>query len=283
MKYLLLLIAVLALAAGGYWYWTRDGVPVPGQAQTAANTDARALTAAEQSAFLPLVCGGASAGGGGYAHSCTSLPGYPSSDYGGAGTGLGITLTSVITGHLSNASDDEAYVSYQGSFESHADNFGGGILFVADGKGGWAVRKWVPGGTMDGCLSLNPQGRARFLCVAGSTGQGETDTVVMLETIPEAQGKHVLTASDLRETMDANANCGLRKSAGQDVLLGIGGIARSATGYDVQIDYVPAATAESACQAKNFAGAPETKTSLPLSWDGSTAKISTPLNFAPSS
>jgi hypothetical protein len=67
------------------------------------------------------------------------------------------------------------------------------------------------------------------------------------------------------------------------VLLGIGGIARSATGYDVQIDYVPAATAESACQAKNFAGAPETKTSLPLSWDGSTAKISTPLNFAPSS
>jgi hypothetical protein len=77
------------------------------------NFDPRALTGDEQAAFLPLVCGGVSGGAGGYAHSCQSLPGYPSQDYGGAGTGLGITLTSVIYGHLTGDDADEAYVSYQ--------------------------------------------------------------------------------------------------------------------------------------------------------------------------
>ncbi len=279
MKKLFILIVVLALGAGGYWYWMQHEAAAP---VAAANQDARALTDAEQAAFLPLVCGGASAGSDDFAHDCTSLPGYPSSDYGGAGTGLGISLTSVITGHLSNATADEAYVSYQGSFEAHVDNFGGGILFGADGKGGWVLKKWMPGGAMDGCLSLNPQGRARFLCVAGSTGQGETDTVLMAESIPETQGTHLLSASDLRQTMDANANCGLRTSAGQDVLLGIDGIARSGASYAVQIEYVPAAAAEAACKSKSFASAPVSKTSLTLVWDGA-AQIAPGFNFAPSS
>jgi hypothetical protein len=281
MKKLLLLIIVLALGAGGYWYWTQHNAAAP--AQAAANQDARALTAAEQTAFLPLVCGGLSAGSDGYAHDCTSLPGYPSSDYGGAGTGLGITLTSVITGHLSNATDDQAYVSYQGSFESHADNFGGGILLRADGKGGWSLQKWVQGGVMDGCLSLNPQGRAQMLCLSGSTGQGETATVLMVVSIPNTSGTNLLSASDLRQTMDPNANCGLRTSASQDVLLGIDAIARSGAGYAVQIEYVPAATAEDACKSKNFANAPVSKTTLTLDWDGSAAQITPGFNFAPSS
>jgi hypothetical protein len=279
MKKFLLLIVLLALGAGGYWYWTHDASP----AQAAANNDARALTAAEQAAFLPLVCAGASAGSDAYAHNCTSLPGYPSSDYGGAGTGLGITLTSIITGHLSDATVDEAYVSYQGSFESHADNYGGGILFKADGNGGWTIQKWVQGAILDGCLSLNPQGRARFLCTAGSTGQGETDTVLLTQRIPDARGKNLLAASDLRQTMDANSNCGLRTSPSQDVLLSIDSVARSGADYAVQIQYVPAATAEAACKAKNFINAPVSKTSLTLSWDGSTAHITSSFNFAPGS
>ncbi len=280
MKKLLLLIVLLALGAGLYWYWTHDA---SAPAQAAANSDARALTGAEQTAFLPLVCGGASGGSDGYAHNCTSLPGYPSSDYGGAGTGLGITLTSIITGHLSGATADEAYVSYQGSFESHADNFGGGILFKADGNGGWAVQKWVQGGVLDGCLSLNPQGRAKLLCTAGSTGQGETDTVLQTQRIPDPRGNNLLAASDLRQSMDPNANCGLRTSAGQDVLLSIDGIARSGTDYAVQIQYVPAAAAEVACKAKSFSAAPVSKTSLTLTWDGSAAHIASGFNFAPSS
>ena len=280
MKRLLLLIVILLLAAGAYRLWSQYHAASP---SADANQDARPLTAAEQAAFLPLVCGGASAGSDGYAHNCTSLPGYPSDDYGGAGTGLGITLTSVITGNLSSATADEAYVSYQGSFEAHVDNFGGGILFSADGKGGWVLKKWVPGGAMDGCLSLNPQGRAKFLCVGGSTGQGETDTVLMAKSIPETEGTNLLTASDLRQTMDANANCSLRKSAGQAVLLGIDGIARSGAGYAAQIEYVPAAQAEAACTAKAFPGAPVSRTTLILTWDGSAMQITPSFNFAPSS
>jgi hypothetical protein len=247
-----------------------------------ARTDARGLTAAEQTAFLPLVCGGVSAGSGGFAHNCTSLPGYPSDDYGGAGTGLGITLTSIITGHLTNATDEQAYVSYQGSFESHADNFGGGILFIADGKGGWNVKKWVQGGIMDGCLSLNPQGRAKFLCLRGATGQGETDTVLMAVSIPHSEGINLLKASDLRETLNPNANCGMRKP-GQDVLLSIDALSRDGSGYAAAIHYMPAAQAEAACKAQAFANAPVSKTMLTLDWDGTAMSINPKFDFAPSS
>lgn len=280
MKRILVLIVLFLIAGGAYRLWTAHNVPAPVAAPE--NTDARALSAAEQAAFLPLVCGGLSAGSDGFAHNCTSLPGYPSDDYGGAGTGLGITLTSIIEGHLSNATADEAYVSYQGSFESHADDFGGGILFTADGKGGWKLDKWVQGGVMDGCLALTPQGRARMLCLRGFTGQGETDTALMLTSIPDPSGKTVLSASDLRETMDPNGNCGLRKSADQDVLLGIDSIARSGLGYTAQIDYVPAAIAEAACQAKDFTKAAVSKTVLSLMWNGNEITIQPAYQFAPS-
>ena len=285
MKNLALLLVLVLLGAGGYYLWSNHNPSAPalGPAAAAANTDARGLTDAEQAAFLPSVCGGMSAGSEGYAHNCTSLPGYPSADYGGAGTGLGITLTSVIQGHLSSATADEAYVSYQGSFESHADNFGGGILFSADGKGGWTREKWVPGGVTDGCLSLNPQGRAKMLCLVGSSGQGETDTALTTLSLPDSRGETLLTGSDLRQTMDSNANCGLRKSASQDVLLGIDNIARAGTGYTAQIEYVAAADAETACKAKNFANTKVSKTALTLTWDGNAMQIAPVFNFAPSS
>lgn len=280
MKRILLLLVLLLIGAGAYRLWGPHHAPTPGPVAADANADARPLSAAAQSAFLPLVCGGASAGTDGYAHDCASLPGYPSADYGGAGTGLGLTLTSIITGHISSATADEAYVSYQGSFEPHVNNFGGGILFAADGKGGWRLERWVPGGGMDGCLTLNRTGRARFLCLRGSTGQGETDTALMLVTLPENQGKTVLAASDLRETMDANANCALRKP-GQDVLLGIDAIARAGNGYTARISYVPAATAAAACKAKNFVNAPVSEADLGLSWDGDRLTITPGHDFAP--
>ena len=281
MKRFLLFLLLLLLGAGAYRFWTSHFFAPP--PQEAANQDARALTAAEQAVFLPLVCGGASAGSGGYAHNCTSLPAYPSADYGGAGLGLGITLTSVVAGHFSNATAEEAYISYQGSFESHATNFGGGILFRANGTGGWVLENWFPGDIMDGCLSLNPQGRAKILCLRGSTGQGETDTMLGIWT-PGTEGfAKILAASDLRNTMAPNANCGLRTAASQDVLLGIDSVARAGTGYTAQIEYVPAAQAEAACGIKNFAAAPVSKITLTLTWDGSAMRITPSLNVAPAS
>lgn len=289
MKRILYLIVLLVLAAGAYWVWPRahelalapHSAPVP--APVAANHDARALTSAEQAAFLPLVCGGASAGTEGFAHDCTSLPGYPSADYGGAGTGLGISLSSVVIGHLSSPTADEAYVSYEGSFEPHVNNFGGGILFAANGKGGWTLEKWVPGAALDGCLSLNPQGRAKMLCLRGSSGQGETDTALVVLNIPDTTGPTVLNASDLRETLNPNANCGLRRSVDQEVLLGIKSIARSDEGYVAQIDYVPAAVAEAACKVKKFGSAPVSQAELHLRWDGQALHITPIRNFAPAS
>lgn len=279
-RLVVLLLLLIAIGVGAYKFWPRHG----GESQpgVAVNFDPRGLTGDEQAAFLPLVCGGAGGGADGYAHSCQSLPGYPSQDYGGAGMGIGITLTDVIYGHLTGDDADEAYVSYQGSFEPHATNFGGGILFHKDGNG-WALSRWYPGGAMEHCLSLNPQGRARFLCLYGYTGQGETDTSLFLASIPsggQISLSPVLKASDLRQTLDPNANCGLRK-ADQAVLLGIDSLARGGSFATAQVEYVPADKADAACKAKSFANAATQKATLALSWDGSSVSISPDMHFAP--
>jgi hypothetical protein len=277
MKRILISVVILVLVLGGGWAWLHRGSTPPARDGAATNLDARPLSSAEQAAFLPLVCGGASAGSNGFAHDCTSLPGYPTDDYGGAGTGLGMTLTSVAYGDFTGP--DQAYVSYQGSFEPHVNNFGGGILFHKTANG-WAVSAWHPGNIMDGCLALNPSGATPLLCVGGSTGQGETDSEVGVATVGGSLTK-ILTAADLRDTMDANANCGQRKD-GQDVLLSIDSVSRAGAGLVVNVQYVPGNIADAACKAKSFGSAPVSKAALPVSWDGSAAKVTTaPHNFAP--
>lgn len=264
-RFLLPVLVIIAVIVAGVVFW-------PHSAPSVANTDPRALTAAEQAIFLPQACAGASAGSGGFAQNCASLPGYPSKDYGGAGLGggLGITLTSVAYGNF--LTGDEAYVSYQGSFESHATNFGGGVLFSRN-SGTWELSAWYPGYSLDGCVSLTPTGEAQYACVRGSSGQGETDTALVKGV---ASYTVLLKASDLRGTMDPEANCKLRH-AGQDVLLSIDSLTRT----EVTIEEVPAAVADSACAAHHFADAPVTKTTLPLTWDGTTLHLPAGLNFAP--
>jgi hypothetical protein len=274
MRRVVLLLVVLVLAGGGYWLartWMAPAVP---------NQSLRPLTSAEQAQILPQICAGASAGSNGYAHNCTGLPGYPSDDYGGAGLGLGITLTSIAAGQLTGLAENEAYVSYQGSFESHATNFGGGILFKADGTGGWRLEKWYPGDSLDSCLSLSLQGQARFLCLRGFTGQGETDTTLAIVQVPDSV-KTVLAATDLRDTLQPEANCALLNSSAQGVLLGIDHLHRTATGFAVQIDYVPADAASKACAAHAFATAPPQTATLGLTPDGDDFTISPSLSFAP--
>ena len=81
--------------------------------------------------------------------------------------------------------------------------------------------------------------------------------------------------------MDPNANCALRTSANQDVLLSIDSVSRNGTGYAAQIEYVPAAQADAECKAQNFGAAPMSKGTLALSWDGSTITVAPGFNFAP--
>jgi hypothetical protein len=273
-----LLLVVLVIGVGIYLFWPRPPAPTP---QTATNHDPRALTAAEQASFLPLVCGGATAGSGGYRYNCTSLPGYPSQDIGGAGLGLGITLSSVMYGEISAAGANEAYVSYQGSFEPHADNFGGGVLFENQG-GVWRLVNWFPGGALTHCLSLNPTGRAKLLCLFGYTSQGEADNVLDLVNISSngsLSRSHVLVAHDLRGTIDPEANCNLQRSPDQAILLGMSALAHASNGATVQAEYVPAQQAASACAAKTFASVRTQKAMLTLAWDGSSITISPDLNF----
>lgn len=283
---------LVIIGAGLFLFWPRgqqgggaggggDAGQVAQTQQAVANHDPRALSEAEQTAFLPLVCGGASGAGGGFAHQCTSLPGYPSQDYGGAGLGLGITLKSVIYGHLTGADADDAYVTYTGSFEPHVTNFGGGILFTG-GPGHWKLKAWYPGGQAAHCVSLNPTGRAKFVCLYGYEGQGEVDSLLTLVNLPPPSGEKpaILDASDLRGTMNPNANC-VHLPPGDAVLLSIDSLGPAKDGAEAGISYVSAGDAKTACAANNFANAPVKTATLALRWNGSSTKISPDFSFAP--
>ncbi len=276
---------VIVIGAGLFLFWPRQPAPGGGGSggpapQQAANHDPRGLTDAEQAAFLPLACGGATGAGGGYAHQCTSLPGYPSQDYGGAGLGLGITLESVVYGHLTGADADEAYVTYKGSFEPHVTDFGGGILFTG-GPGAWKLKGWYPGGQAAHCVSLNPLGRAKFVCRYGYEGQGEADSLLAVVNLPPPAGQKpaILSASDLRGTLDPNANCA-HLPPGEAVLLSIDSLSPAPGGASAGISYVSADDARTACAAGNFANAPVKTATLALDWNGGSMKISPDMNFA---
>src|ERR1700761_2088742 len=100
-----------------------------------ADHDSRKLTLGEQRAFFPLVCAHA------VAHSktanCDRVRGYPDTSPIPDGP-FSITLDAIATGAFTRAGADEAYVTYGASFEPHANNFGGGILF-ARARGGWRL------------------------------------------------------------------------------------------------------------------------------------------------
>lgn len=245
----------------------------------ATNFNPRPLNDAEQTVFLKLVCSQAGGPLEGYAHQCASLIGYPSSDYGGAGLGIGITLQSVVYGHLTNDTEDEAYVTYEGSFEPHATNYGGGILFTG-GPGKWALQGWYPGGQADQCVVLTPTGKARFVCLSNWEGQGESVSALALLNLPPPQGERpfLLNADDLRETMTPNANCQFLK-AGQNVLLNIASLTPAAGGARAKIAYVKADDAQKACLANQFANAPVSTTTLTLLWQNGHMHITPTMNF----
>ena len=284
MKRLATLFSVLVIIGAGLLFFWPHGQQGGNGGQTAqqpvANHGPRALSEAEQVAFLPLVCGGASGPGGGFAHQCTTLPGYPSKDYGGAGLGLGITLKSVIFGHLTSADADEAYVTYAGSFESLATNLGGGMLFTG-GPGHWKLKAWYPGGQAGHCVSLNPTGRAKFICLYSGQEQGEDDSLLTVQNLPPPQGEKpaLLRAADLRGTVNPNGNC-QNRSGDEAALLSIGNLRPAPGGASAQISYVTPDDAQAACLAQNFAKAPVKQAVLALRWNGSAIKLSPAFNFA---
>lgn len=274
----LIIIGIIAFVA-----WSGHSPTQLSAKDQSLNLPPQPLTSAEQTAFLGLVCGKASGPGGGYAHQCESLPGYPSADYGGAGLGLGITLQTVSFGHFTSATADEAYVTYAGNFEPHATNYGGGIMFTrVDGH--WRLQAWHPGGQASGCVLLTPTGRARFVCLSRWEGQGEADSNLTLTTLPPPQGNHtsLLRASDLRDTLNPNANC-QTLSPGQNLLLAINTLVPAPGGATAKITYIAAKTAQTACATNRLASAPTSTATLALHWHDGQIKITPTLDFAPAS
>lgn len=297
MKRIAALLSLIVIIGGGLIIFWPHGDSQTGSNQPAGGSQAptqqngappvnqnpHPLTDAEQTAFLPLVCAEATGAGGGFAHQCNALPGYPSQDYGGAGLGLGITLQSVIYGHFTSADEADAYVTYAGSFEPHVNNFGGGLLFTG-GPGAWKLKAWHPGGQAGNCVSLNPTGTAKFVCLYEYDAQGEEDSLLSVTSLPPPSGQKsaILSASDLRGTVNSNGNCNNLPS-GDAVLISIDHLSPAPGGATAGISYVSASDAKSACAAKNFANAPVKTATLKLKWNGSKLSISPDMSFAPAS
>jgi hypothetical protein len=255
-------------------------------AQVAENQDSRPLTSGEMARALPLICQGQSGGTGNYQTRCTGLNGYI--DMAGPAPSYNISLTAIVTGHITSADADQAYVSYTGDFEDHADNFGGGILFEHRADG-WHLSGWYPGGQAEKCVAITPTGRARLLCLYSAMGQGEQDTMLAEVTIPPASGgagevarSPVLKASDERQTLNPDANCDARKNDTQTVLLSIDDLKRGGSFAVADFHAVSAADATNFCAKKDIADAPVGTGELQLTSDGAHIAVAPGFDFAPS-
>jgi hypothetical protein len=261
-------------------------LPQAGAAALGANTDPHPLTKAEITAFLPLVCAAPSAGSEGYAVSCNALIGYPPElDVSGAAA---ITLSSVAYGVFTSPDGPQAFVSYTGDFESAATGGGGGILFQWKGTA-WSLAGWYPGYNIDGCLSLNPAGRADMLCLNQSYGQGDHTATLSTVTIPDQWSAdtdsyvNLLEADDTSRISDLNGACAPASTPEQNIATGMQGLKRSsAAGFvaEVQVTYLPEAKLAKTCASNEISPALLQSATLRLVWDGQKLHFDPALAFA---
>jgi hypothetical protein len=263
---------------------------VPAQAAAATNFDARALNDSDIQTFLPLVCTdphantGTDAGG---ADACQAIIGYPASGNAMVSQTYNITLTSIIYGHLTNADATQAYVSYTADFESHADNFGGGILFQM-GSNGWQLVRWYPAYSMDGCLQLRPDGQAQMLCETSYEGMGESDTTLLLTTLSDRPGPDgykpnwttVLAGRDDRQTLNPNTDCpaGNTDQTNANMLLNVTDLARASDHPSeiatVQVQYIEPSAITAYCSKSDLTDAPVTGQTIRIFWNGASISLS---------
>lgn len=193
--------------------------------------DPRTLRQDEIASFLPLIC--AKEIKGQKDKNCAQLVGYPNQE--ADSTGFDVGLTSVAYGPFTGANADEAYVTYQGDFEPHANNFGGGILFERK-NGQWKLVRWYPGGQMDNCVAVPGDKPQQMLCLSGWSGQGVSTSTVSISTLSgnakTFTGASISGVSFSSPEIDANDDgsgyaCGLEHVPNRSVLLGISDLKRS--------------------------------------------------------
>ena len=198
-----------------------------------AGRDPRPLTAAEVRIFYPLVCRNRArigrrpicAGG---------VIGNPN----GKGSVV-FSLDAIGYGAFSHPGADEAYATYTADFESHAMNFGGGVLF-AHANGQWRLVRWYPSGQHYPCVALPAAASdlQTHLCLTHYSGSGEADSAVWVEGLPQIDAKGdrtdspsgVIGAHDFRwngEFDQANYQCTLPRAPDEGILLAITDLTRA--------------------------------------------------------
>ncbi len=228
-------------------------------ASAATSSDPRPLSHAETATFFALVCAAPIAHDKLY--NCRQAAGYP---------GIGsnpepsqITFDAIVYGAFTKPGADQAYVSYSASFEPHATGFGGGILFVRR-AGAWKLVRWYPGGQMADCVALPPAGTQSLLCLSSYMGQGEIDSSVWLNRVPDSDADGafaaaaiaILKAQDDRDAASTDYQCTLKRAPSDAILLSVDHIKRSgAPGIlaEAVVSYATARDVAAACRAKSFA------------------------------
>jgi hypothetical protein len=276
-----LLLASLLLSTAA------TAAPLPG-----AQHDPHKLSASELHLFLPAVCKGAVTTK--HDFTCTALVGYPTDgaafDARSSKASGEISLDAVAYGHFTGPNAQEAYVTYSG-LESHAQNFGGGIL-LRGSDNGWKPIRWFAGGQMDHCVSLPDPGPARMLCLTGYTGMGETDSSVWLVDLSGPGGAlrrmDVLKAQDGREAAaDGNGGdyyCKGAASSHRAMLLSIDDLTRGREDGVIavsKISYATAADVGQACAHNGFADMDANNGVVRYRFVQGAIKLDPPPKFAP--
>jgi hypothetical protein len=253
-----------------------------------ADHDSRKLTAAEQRIFFPLVCSRPAR------HdknaNCAKVLGYSDDAPAVATDGaVSLDLAAIAYGAFSHAGADQAYVTYGASFEPHANNFGGGILFERQ-MAHWRLVRWYSGGQRDPCIALPAAGGVlKHLCLSYWTGSGETDASIRVDGLPSPDadaGTAMLAAQDVREAEmgdQSNYQCTLTRAPSEGILLSIDDLRRSRVPgvlAEAHVTYAAPHDVAAACRRNAFAKVRETHAVVRFVVRGNRVVALTPVRFA---
>jgi hypothetical protein len=247
--------------------------------------DSRPLTANEIETFIPLLCQNPVKNE--KEHHCDKVIGYPDF-YLVDNRENTLSLDAISYGAFTQAKADEAYLSYTASFEPHADNFGGGILFERVNDK-WKLIRWYQGGQMNDCLAFFVNGQQNMLCLTGYMGQGRVDSFVSVFALKmnnsdflRAQIKSILEAEDGRGRGPGNDNCEINRTKDEAILLSVAALQRSQIPdffAEAFVTYAKPEDIAKACEANNYESLKETKDTVRFILHNGEIEAVTPTKF----
>jgi hypothetical protein len=239
----------------------------------------RALTAPESSSVIQMICNGPATAPDPqmhYAYHCAEFNGLSKDEVNlMGGDGADISLKAIAYGPITRAEADQMYVSYDSSFEPHASNYGGGVLFDRTPRG-WHLTNWYHGGQIADCMAVPVTGKRTFLCLNHWAGQGEADSSIAVTQISESADEEsmaklnqsLVSALDARDEDEQSQDpqsqevkdpyqCTLARAATDAVPFSIDNLhVVSGPGYfaEASVDYAEPAEMARGCQAHSLAG-----------------------------